>query len=283
MREAAVQKVFAAKGLDYNKYKNRDIAAFIEKGSIEEKENQYGSAVPIQELSVIWNDLNEKTDTQLETGIVRNYTKVDAAFGDEKSAELAEITDAKNAFSDPRTRIVVPGIGETTLAELFTNNTDVGEYGGKVEASLVMDNGKPYYSVTAWDNQSGTNKKSISFLAEIPGREAPILEFMMTNTQNKNNDVAKMAKAYVGANYMGDFWDPNDLLLMQEGSEVPVPLYLRDGTKIGEVTRDKEKGYKLMYIKELYKEGEEPTAKYFIKPIDIAKEIYETINLYKKS
>ena len=201
------------------------------------------------ELEGIWEDLNKETDAQLATGIVRNYTRVDAAFGDEKSAELAEITDAKNAFSDPRTRIVVPGVGETTLTELFANNADVGDYmGGEVEASLVMDNGKPYYSVTAYDNKSGENRKSMSFLAEIPGREAPILEFMNTNAQNKNDDVAKMAKAYVGANYMGDFWDPNDLLLMQEDSGVSVPLYLRNGTKIGEIKKKKGKGYKIMSL-----------------------------------
>ena len=236
------------------------------------------------DLSKIWGNLNEKTDTQLETGIVSFNTKVDFAVGEKKSPEMTEITTAKNAFANPRTRIIVPGVGETTLTNLFANNPEVGEYmGGKVVANLIMDRGKPYYQVTAYDNKTGESKKSMTFLAEIPGREAPVLEFMETNTQNKTEAVAKMAKAYVGANYMGDFWNPDNLLLMKKGSEVSVPLYLKDGTKLGDVTRDKERGYKLMYIDKLYKKGEKPKAKYFINPIDIAMEIYETVNLYKKS
>lgn len=228
-----------------------------------------------RELGGIWGDLNEKTDTELKTGIARNYTKIDFAAGDKKSAEMGEITDATNALADPTTRIIVPGIGETTLTEFFANNPDVGEYGGEVEASLIMDKGKPYYSVTAWDNQSGKEKKSISFLAEIPGREAPILEFMNTNTQNKNKNVAKMAKAYIGAYYMGDFWHPNKLVALSPNSEVSVPLSLKDGTKIGQITKE-ERGYKVVYV------GDN-RPRYYSKPIDIAMGVYDAINLAQKN
>ena len=185
---------------------------------------------------------------------------------------MAEVTNAKEALKDPSTQIIVNG-QTTSLDQLFKTMNKNRSLHKVTDASLILDKGKPVYVVTAVADD-GT---IMEVLAEIPGRAHKVREFATANLNNKDSGVKRAAETYLGAEMMGEYWNPDDFHIMGDGQSQTI--YLSDGIPIGTVTRianakQGDRGYKVQF------EGE--SARYVKKPIDVAAEVYELVTSYQK-
>lgn len=220
-----------------------------------------------QQAQLLWDGMNEESSRILSSGYAQYYTKLDltASKGTPTSVS-SEISSATEAISDPSTRIVVNGM-DTNILKAFgvTRMDDLKN----VDGDVIFDKGKPFYLITADVGKDGASQ---TILAEIPGRASSVHNIMGSLSDSPDNTVSLGAKTYLGAELLGDYWEPEQIGLLKDNQELPITL--AEGENFGTVR--KEDGYLKLYVKT--SEGMKNMGPLHSSPDEVARTIY---NLYK--
>jgi len=222
------------------------------------------------EAQVLWDNLNAESSRILSSGYSQYYTKLDlvASKGTPTSVS-SEISSAKEAIADPSTRIVVNGMDTNILRAFGLTGTDAKMGSLKnLDGDVIFDKGKPFYLITADVDKVGSQ----TILAEIPGRASDVHNTMEALSDSPDKTVSLGARTYLGAELLGDYWEPEQIGLLKDNQELPITL--AEGESLGTVR--KKDGYLKLYVRTA--DGMKNVGPLHNSPDEVARTIY---NLYK--
>lgn len=200
---------------------------------------KYGDTSNASEKVVVWDNVvkaikasggeyGKVIEKAKNEGFAAYYTKFDFAdIDDTKISTANQVINATQALNKEATAVTMDGVS-TTMGDVF------GIPLAKVKnfkSSLIADSGKPRYIVQGTVGETG-KEETIIKIVEPTGKDEEVLNFMHEVSRKGNTEISKKsAKMYIGANHMGDFWNPESIDNMDAGESTTV--YDSEGNKIG--------------------------------------------------